>query len=1132
MSTAAATRLEETKTHLNMGAVVVVGAGLSLDARFPLTPGLNALVWDALDNFESARTAVALRLGLSGDSGKSLVGDDWAKVQAAWEVIQTDRGARHRLQQQFANLDRERVSLPSPAHEALARLVHAGFVEAVISLNWDTGLEVAYRRLYGVDLPADVLFKPHGDAAHPGDDWTLPHEDGRVPQSVLDLVAQLRAGHARTLLVVGYSERDRTIVDELIRPLDASWRTIRVGPNGTGVHDVSAPAEVALPLLAEDYAEREDAAAWHSVRFNGRRDIRAALRGERLDPRDTEVCPPLAEVPLLVDALLVDRAVVLNGPTGSGKSISAYHALQQLAERGFEVVRLRDSVRGRPLRIWLQDLRAFPHQKVLFIDDAQDISPDAVRELCEEANQNTLVLVAGIDHVAGGVRTIRLGAGAAVARLAQWVRDERAVMFPLVRELDDQVGNDQDGPDFNRRIEVAAAQDTAWQFFYVLTGGWRRIRRQAIELRDAERADLAWLALSVAQIAGVDAGASRGELTDYLRVLGRDSEWMERTLATLETRRLVIGVDGRLRCPHLQTAYRVLNWMLHSPEWVLPDTTRPQVPPIASATPIHTTTSRESSAATQVTATVDVSHADREADRDAACSLVAHALDSEATPLRGMSWLAGTSTVGDTRLMLERKRVLGADRNRKLALRSLSTPANGDVAAAATLLTDALLSGNDLSPLLSIPGHETRLREWFGAISPENAWALGDLVNTLYNRDNAYGQEVIGYTDPARLAALVPQGGWPQSASTGRALERLSCLASPEFRRSVADEMDPEAFDEMLRHPDPAFWRTPALIEDVAAASPSLALQLLTQAADRLAREFVTDPLVHWNDLYSMVMRLGYGPVFLRGGRRPPKESGPALRAFTRALDIAVVARTLSHPNHLWGHYNFDHFVTFLSECDPVTLFAALDRVDLGLFEEALRLNPSDQRTALYVALHLHERRPADIHAMLDRLEPGFDALDPFVPYMAPDIAVRSLRRGLPLDLELDHHRWAFAAEIVSRIALVHEQVARELLQANAAPMKIGLEAKNHSDPWEGLRHFIPVCDSVAPGLVDDVIRALPAGAVTGWARGLRRPERYHGNRRPDIEPLVARAGRVGGSAASEAGDLQRRFPSLRSVLP
>lgn len=1115
--------------HLNMGAVVVVGAGLSLDARFPLTPGLNTLVWDALDQSPSAEDAVARRLGVPSASGKLLVGDEWSKVSVAWEVIEADPEARLRLQRQFSTLDQERVKLASPAHEALARLIHAGVVEAVVSLNWDTALEAAYRRLYGVEVPADVLFKPHGDATQPEHDWTLPHENGRVPASVRDFVARLRAGHARTLVVIGYSEQDRTIVDELIRPLDATWRTIRVGPNATGAHDVHTPAEDALPMIAEDYARREDASAWHSVVFGGHRDIRAALRGERLDPRDTDACPPLAEVPILVDALLTDRAVVLNGPTGSGKSISAYQALRQLAQRGFEVVRLRDSARGLPPRMWVQGLRSFPHKKVLFIDDAQDMSPDAVRELCEAAEENTRVLVVGIDHVAGGVRTIRQGAGAAVARLAKWIRDEKTAMFPLVRELDDHVGNHADGPEFNRRIDVAAKKDTAWLFFYVLTGGWRRIRRQAVELRDAERADLAWLALSVAQIAGVDAGVSRDELAEYVGVLGKDSEWMGRVLVTLEARRLVIEVDGRLRCPHLQTAYRVLNWMLHPPQWDPPNITRPHVPPIESANTDPTTSPpKRSSAATRVSATVDLSRTDQEADRDAACSLVRYALDSPATPRRGMSWLAGKSTAGDTRHMLEWKKVLGPDRNRMLALRALATPVDGDVAAAATLLADAISWGRDLAPLLTVPDHEARLREWLGTISPENAWALGDLVNSLYNVDMAYAQKVISHTDPARLAGLVPQGGWPQSASTGHALERFTCLGSSGFRTTVAQAMDAEAYADMLRNPDPAFWRTATLIEHVASADFPLALQLLRQAADRLARGFVGDPLVNWNDMHGMVMVLGYGPPFLRGGRRPPKEAGAAIRTFTRALDVVALARILSRPNELWGTYNFDELVSLLSESDPKTLRAVLDRVDMGAFEEALRSALKAPRTALYVALYLHERRPAEVHAMLDRLEPDLEVLDPFLAFMAPDIAVLSLRRALPLDLELDHHHWALAAQVVSRLASVDEQAAREVLQANAAAMGLGLEAKNHSDPWEGLRQFVPVCDRVAPGLMDHVIGALPEGSVAGWDRGLRRPVKYHGNRRPDVEPLVERASRAGGDAAREAAHLHRRFPSLR----
>ena len=51
--------------HLALGAVAVVGAGLSIDARFPMTGGLNTLLWDALDSDRSARSDVARQLGRS-----------------------------------------------------------------------------------------------------------------------------------------------------------------------------------------------------------------------------------------------------------------------------------------------------------------------------------------------------------------------------------------------------------------------------------------------------------------------------------------------------------------------------------------------------------------------------------------------------------------------------------------------------------------------------------------------------------------------------------------------------------------------------------------------------------------------------------------------------------------------------------------------------------------------------------------------------------------------------------------------------------------------------------------------------------------------------------------------------------
>jgi hypothetical protein len=233
---------------------------------------------------------------------------------------------------------------------------------------------------------------------------------------------------------------------------------------------------------------------------------------------------------------------------------------------------------------WLADLRLFPWPKALFVDDAQDLSPDTVRELTEHADESTLILVVGIDHVAGGVRTFRVSAQAAVTRLARWVRDERDSLFPRIQGFDDHLGSHSRDFFFDNRIVAAERQPTPWRFFYTLTGGWRRIRRAAIELRDLDRADLALLVIAIVQIAGVDKGVDRERLADLLSELGRDTAWFDASLHELKDRRLVLELDGRLRCAHLQTAFAVLSWMLHPPAWQFEPTPRPTVvPPIASA---------------------------------------------------------------------------------------------------------------------------------------------------------------------------------------------------------------------------------------------------------------------------------------------------------------------------------------------------------------------------------------------------------------------------------------------------------------------------------------------------------------------------------------------------------------------
>src|SRR5690606_25622226 len=106
----------------------------------------------------------------------------------------------------------------------------------------------------------------------------------------------------------------------------------------------------------------------------------SAMEGRRLLPMDVGACPRLPEVNVVTQSLLRSYAVVLNGESGSGKSITAYQVALALTQQGFEILRLRDRHRGAGISVWLSDLKSFPQKRLLFVDDAQDLSPDVVRE--------------------------------------------------------------------------------------------------------------------------------------------------------------------------------------------------------------------------------------------------------------------------------------------------------------------------------------------------------------------------------------------------------------------------------------------------------------------------------------------------------------------------------------------------------------------------------------------------------------------------------------------------------------------------------------------------------------------------------------------------------------------------------
>jgi hypothetical protein len=532
---------------------------------------LPSLLWHALDTDDDARALLIARHGWSGDTGKALVGDDPARINLAYSVVESSAVARRAYQDGFKQLDNQRTVQPSPAHAALAELLHRRIIETVISFNWDTLLEAAYRRSYGGGLHADGdwLHKPHGDAAHPEADWILPHQTGYVPPALLDQIGAMVTERPRVLLVVGYSESDEEVVQKLTGPLAGQWRVVRVGPGATGDGAVPLTADEALPALLRAISSEPEVPGWEYVTFEQQHDLGYALSGRRLGPADVRDCPRLPEVSEVTRLLSVAHSAVLTGRSGGGKSITAYQAAHDLTcglidQTLWEVVRLVEPQRST--NELLDALAALPRPTIALVDDAQSVDSHFIRRLMERATPALSVLIVSTENalqnsvVAGS--EVQIACKRGIAFLAEALKQRRAETLAIVRQYDDHVGDDHLDRPLEYRLEEAARCETPWQFIFALTGGWRRARQQLAELRDHDGADVLLAAVAAGQLVSLDAGASRDYLQRCAWLLGRDEYWLNSRLALLQSRRLVWGEDA-LRCPHLQFANVVLEVFFH-----------------------------------------------------------------------------------------------------------------------------------------------------------------------------------------------------------------------------------------------------------------------------------------------------------------------------------------------------------------------------------------------------------------------------------------------------------------------------------------------------------------------------------------------------------------------------------------
>lgn len=543
------------------GAVVVVGAGVSA-AHFPMTAQLPPLLWQAIEDAPDALAELRARTRATG-SAKEILGSDPDMLQIGWQLVREFPLARAAFQMAFAALDGDRE--PSSAHLDLARLINSGHVEAVVSYNWDTCLERAHERLYGVGMPAGLLHKPHGDAAHPEGAWVLPDEDGQVTAAVHEHIARL-SDRPRTLVVLGYSGSDLTVVESLLSPLQARWPVVRVSPSAVGEGAIQLPADAALASLASQLAPPQPLSGWKYVTFLRSRSFLAALRGERLRPTDVDACPELPAAPRLAERLLSSRYATLSGASGTGKSITAFHAARRLNREGWKVVELKQP--GVASTADVEELRGLSGPVLAVVDDAQAIDPGVLAEFESAADDDHAVLIASTARLEARDDETLL-ATQAVQVVHAYCRAHLDAVGPMLTQLDDRVRWSVFSDTPEQRLELAlktAAEP--WLYMFIASGGERRIVGALDRMVEDRDAALLLAFICIAQMTSRDAGVTRDELASMARRHGSarfcadgklQQGRVDDALLVLMGEKLIREHDGRIRAAHIRIAERALQ---------------------------------------------------------------------------------------------------------------------------------------------------------------------------------------------------------------------------------------------------------------------------------------------------------------------------------------------------------------------------------------------------------------------------------------------------------------------------------------------------------------------------------------------------------------------------------------------
>lgn len=1056
------------------GAVVLAGAGLSHSAGYPLTAQLPSIIWHALDTVPAARARVATKLGRKDGLAKALIASNPRAIALAFDAFRELPQAAIAFQRAFSARDKE--TRFTPAHEAIARLYHENIAEIVISYNWDTQIERAYLSAYGRRLAlGSDFFKPHGDAADPNQQWVLPGDPGLVPERLKARIDEFVRERPRILLIVGYSESDRMVVEELIQPLAARWIVAYVYPGASGSFAVNSTAEAALPLLANTLCNEPWKSCWEYVRFDQHHGLAAALFGRGLGPADTRACPRLPEANALVAEVRASSSARLTGSSGSGKSLTLYQAAETIGASGMEVTRLVNPS-SQDAGSYLQHLR-FP--TLALIDDAHLVSQRVVQRLEEAAGDRVAVISVwpesdGLDDVS---EAIRIDPQQAVNIISAGLLNDRSATLAAVSKVDDMVSDAPFGERLEQRIADARANSkTPWQFCFTLGGGWRKSRLFASEAR-AHGADLVLAAIAMLQIAARDSRLGLDKVSRLMLSGKFTQESLQQQIRWLVRRHIILSLDD-LRCPHQRFAAALLSSVYE-----------------------------------------ELSPERREAFRH----LARIVLTDASLPLAGIRNLLHEFRFSNHWIHLN---LLDAEACGVITDRCFAVGDDPTERMFAMLVLSELFDFRERKMRELLEQHVPVLRSWVNQPAGPAAYGLGMVLNDLINNDAKFGSEICAGVDPTTLAMTANNIDPEHSYAIGHLLHRVRMLVDEQWCQRFINTLNMDALTSIVAHWGPTvFYGLTEFIRGIAAYDQSRALDLIEAAVQQLRTSFALDPIGTYVQTRELFMLLRIDNLL-----KSPSPSTRGLRlgrAILGEISVSTLRRVVENATHR-EMQNVMHFIPIYFAVFRRRARAMASAIDVEalepLYADKWRALPHELTVVLWQLAALGSER---ISRWILSRESLIEVMPLLLAIVAPDAAACVVARGGSMPLRPLSYRWSEGAGALAVISKIRPERLATYLEEEAANIGEALTG-SQPDSFQGCPGFLGLAEELRPGILGEIVRTLvPADAKNAWLTCLRGPLAARRAASIQIEAALEQECDV----TPLARDLWRRFPRSSTEL-